>query len=71
MATHAPAQNATHSAPLFSLPTTTPHPAGTPRWTQLDPELRQALVVLLTRMIGDHLPGSCARDGKGVADDPR
>ena len=70
MAHHAPAQNATHSAPLFSFPTTL-RPQASPRWTQLDPELQQALVRLLTRMIGDHLPGSRARAGKEGADDPR
>jgi hypothetical protein len=71
MATHAPTPNATHSAPLFSLPTTTTHATGAPRWTELHPDLQRALVHLLTRMIGDHLPGSGARDGKGVTDDPR
>ena len=70
MANHAPAQNATHCTPLFSRPTTF-HAAGIPRWRELDAELQQALVRLLTRMIGDHLPGSQARARKGVADDPR
>ena len=45
--------------------------AGIPRWRQLDPELQEALVRLLTQMIGDHLPGSRARAGKEVADEPR
>jgi hypothetical protein len=70
MANHAPAQNATHCAPLFSVPTTLQE-ARITRWTQLDAELQQALVRLLTRMIGDHLPGSRARAAKGVADDRR
>jgi hypothetical protein len=68
MANHAPAQNAIHGTPLFALPTTV-HAAAIPRWTELDIELRQALVRLLTQMIGDHLPG--ARAGKEVADDRR
>jgi hypothetical protein len=70
MANHAPAQIATHGTPLFSLPTTL-HAAEIPRWTELDAELQQALVRLLTRMIGDHLPGSGTRAGKGGADDRR
>jgi hypothetical protein len=37
----------------------------------LETDLRQALVVLLTQMIADHLPRSCHRDGREVADDPR
>src|SRR5215831_12551621 len=71
MATHAPTQNALPSAPFFAAPTTTLHVVGTPRWTELEPDLQQALVRLLTRLIGNHLPGPRARDGKGVADDPR
>jgi hypothetical protein len=70
MANHAPVQNAIRGTPLFSLPTAL-HAAGIPRWTELDAELQQALVRLLTRMIGDHLPGSRARAAKGVADDRR
>ena len=70
MANHAPAQIATHRTPLFSLPATS-HAAPIPRWTELDAELQQALIGLLTRMIGDHLPGSRARAGKGDADEPR
>ena len=70
MAHHAPAPNATHRTPLCSLPTTS-HAAAIPRWTELDAELQQALVRLLTRMIGNHLPGSRARAGKGDADEPR
>ena len=70
MANHAPAQNAALGTPLFSLPTTR-HAAEIPRWGELDAELQQALVRLLTQMIGDHLPGSRARVKKEVADDPR
>jgi hypothetical protein len=70
MDNHAPVQNATHCTPLYPLPTTL-HAAAIPRWTELDAELQQALVRLLTRMIGDQLPGSGARAGKGVADDRR
>jgi len=70
MANHAPAQNATQPTPLFSRPTTA-HAAAVPRWTELDAALQQDLVHLLTRMIGDYLPGSRARAGKEVADDPR
>ena len=70
MANHAPAQNPTHGTPLFPRATTFPA-AGIPRWTELDAELQQALVQLLTRMIGNHLPGPRARAGKGDADDPR
>jgi hypothetical protein len=70
MDNHAPVQNAIHGTPLFSRPTTF-RTAPIPRWTELDAELQQALVRLLTRMIGDHLPGSRARAGKEVADDPR
>jgi hypothetical protein len=70
MAHHALPRNATQRAPLFSRPTTT-HAVGIPRWTQLDAELQQALVCLLTEMIGNHLPGSRARAGKGDADDRR
>ena len=70
MPNHAPAQTATHGTPLFSRPTRF-HTARIPRWTELDAELQQALVRLLTRMIGDHLPGSRAHAGKEVADDPR
>jgi hypothetical protein len=70
MDNHAPVQTATHCTPLFSLPATF-HTAGIPRWTELDAELQQALVRLLTRMIGDHLPGTVACAGKGVADDRR
>jgi hypothetical protein len=69
MAHHAPAQNAIHRTPLFSPPATS-HAAPIPRWTELDAELRQALIGLLTRMIGDSLPGSPARVGKGDADEP-
>jgi hypothetical protein len=36
----------------------------------LDAELQQALIGLLIRMIGDHLPGFPARAGKGDADEP-
>ena len=46
------------------------HAAPIPRWTELDAELRQALIGLLTRMIGDSLPGAPARAGKGDADEP-
>jgi hypothetical protein len=70
MANHAPAHNSIHGTPFFSLPTTV-HAAGIPRWTELDTELQQALVRLLTRMIGDHLPGARARAAKEVADDRR
>ena len=70
MTNHAPAQNATFGTPLFSLPTTSPA-AGIPRWGELDAELQQALVHLLTQMIGDHLPRSRSRAGKGGDDDPR
>jgi hypothetical protein len=68
---HAPNPIATHSAPLFSRPTTTRHTPGVPNWHQLDSDLQQALVVLLTRMIGNHLPKSLARDERGDADDSR
>jgi len=71
MASDAPTRSPTHSAPLFSPPTPALHPSEIPSWDQLGPDLRQALVVLFTRMIGNHLPGSCARDGREVADDPR
>jgi hypothetical protein len=70
MANHAPAQNPTHGTPLFSHSTTF-HAAEIPRWTQLDAETQQTLVRLLTRMIGNHLPGAHAHAGKGDADDPR
>ena len=68
MANHAPARIAIHCTPLFSPPATS-HAARIPRWTQLDAELQQALIGLLIRMIGDHLPESRAR--KGDADEPR
>ena len=71
METHALTQDSTHSAPLFSLPTTTLNPPGIPNWHQLDHDLQQALVLLLTRMIGNHLPRSRAGDGREVPDDPR
>ena len=69
MAHHAPAQIATHRTPLCSLPATS-RAAPIPRWTELDAELQQALIGLLTRMIGDHLSGARARAGKGDADEP-
>jgi hypothetical protein len=68
MPTHAPNRDAPHSPPFLAAPTT-PRAAPPPRWTELDPELRRALVRLLARLIGDHLPGPAARDGKGAADD--
>ena len=71
MATHASSQNATHTTPLFSLPTPTLPPLGIPHWTALDPDLQQALVGLLTRMIGNHLPIWRTRDERGGADDSR
>jgi hypothetical protein len=37
----------------------------------LETDLQQTLVVLLTQMIGNHLPSSCPRDAREVADDPR
>ena len=55
MAHHAPAQIATHRTPLFSPPATS-RAAPIPRWTELDAELQQALIGLLTRMIGDSPP---------------
>ena len=70
MAHHAPAQIATHRTPLCSLPATS-RAAPIPRWAELDAELQQALIGLLIRMIGDHLPESRARAGKGDADEPR
>lgn len=70
MDNHAPARNATHCTPFFLRPTTF-QTTRIPRWMELDAELQQALVRLLTRMIGDQLPGSPARAGKGVADEPR
>ena len=69
MANHVPAQIANHWPPLSSPPATS-HAAPIPRWTQLDAELQQALIGLLIRMIGDHLPGFPARAGKGDADEP-
>src|SRR3954468_4772127 len=69
MAHHAPAPIATHRPPLCSLPATS-RAGMIPRWTELDAELRQALINLLTRMIGDSLPGPSARAGQGDADDP-
>ena len=69
MAHHAPAPIATHRTPLCSLPATS-RAAPIPRWTELDAELQQALIGLLTRMIGDSLPGFRARAGKGDADEP-
>jgi hypothetical protein len=71
MATHAPTPNATLPTPLFSLPTPPLHAAGIPHWRGLDPDLQQALVGLLTRMIGNHLPSARVRDERGDADDPR
>ncbi len=71
MATHAPTQYPTHSPPLFSLPTVTLRTPEIPHWHQLEPDLQQALIVLLTQMIGNHLPSSGTRDGRGGADDPR
>jgi hypothetical protein len=70
MDNHAPARNATHGTPFFSRPTTF-QTTRIPRWMELDAELQQALVRLLTRMIGDHLPGSRARAGKEAADERR
>ncbi len=70
MATHAATQIPTPSTPPFSSPTPALDPSEIPDWNRLDPDLQQALVVLLTQMIGNHLPRSCARDGRGVADDP-
>jgi hypothetical protein len=69
MATHAPTQNATHNAPLFSLPTTTRNRPGIPRWQELDPHLQQTLIDLLTQIISNHLPRSSTRDERGGADD--
>jgi hypothetical protein len=71
MATHAPDQNPTGTAPLFSSPTPALGPSEIPNWHQLETDLQQALVVLLTQMIGNHLPSSCPHDGREVADDPR
>jgi hypothetical protein len=71
MATHALTQIGIHTIPLFSLPTTRLKTPGIPHWHQLDPDLQQTLVALLTQMIGDHLPRASARDGRGVADDSR
>jgi hypothetical protein len=71
MATHAPHRNPTRTAPLFSRPTPGPGPSEIPNWHQLETDLRQALLVLLAQMIGNHLPSSGPRDGRGVADDPR
>ena len=71
MATHAPHRNPTGTDPLFSSPTPTLGPSEIPNWHQLETDLQQALVVLLTQMIANHLPRSCHRDGREVADDPR
>lgn len=71
MAAHALTQTGIHKTPLCSRPTTRLKTSGIPHWHQLDPDLQQALVALLTQMIGDHLPRASARDGRGVADDSR
>jgi hypothetical protein len=68
---HATIRIATHYAPLFSRPTTPPNTPGVPNWHRLDLDLQQALVGLLTQMIGNHLPGSFPHDARGGADDPR
>ena len=68
---HATIQIATPYAPLFSSPTTPPNTPGIPNWRQLDLDLQQALVGLLTQMIGNHLPRAFPRDARGGADDHR
>jgi hypothetical protein len=71
MPTHAPTQKPTPGAPPFSAPIPSLHPSGIPDWDRLETDLRQALLVLLTQMIGNHLPRAGARDAREVADDPR
>jgi hypothetical protein len=36
----------------------------------LDPNTREDLLALLMRMIGHHVPTSCACDEGGIPDDP-
>jgi hypothetical protein len=57
--------------PFFSVPTTVPTPPALPPWPQLDPGVRQLVVVLLTRMILHHLPRADGVRGKEVADESR
>jgi len=69
MTNHAYTSTAAASAPLFSVSAPTSAKAALPGWQQLDPRVRQPLVVLLTRMIQHHLPSPAASGGSEVADE--
>ena len=71
MNAHATDQNPTRKSPLFSPPTPTLGAPEIPNWHRLETELQQAIVILLTQMIANHLPSPRPRDGREVADEPR
>jgi hypothetical protein len=70
MATNASTNNSIHSPPLFIGSTKTAKTRHVPHWRQLDPNTREELLTLLTRMIGHHVPTSRASDERGVPDEP-
>ena len=69
MSNHAHTPTSTLGAPPFSRPTATQSKTAIPKWEQLDLEVRQTLVNLLTRMIQHQLPSPSLSDGKEVADE--
>lgn len=69
MSNRAHIQTSTLSAPPLSRPTAMHRKATLPNWEQLDLEVRQPLVILLTRMLQHHLTHPSISDGKEVADE--
>jgi hypothetical protein len=69
MATNASTRIQIHSAPLFVSSATTAKQPKIPNWEQLDPSTRQDLLALLTQMISQQLPRSCASDERGLPDE--
>jgi hypothetical protein len=69
MATDATTNSSTPCAAPFLRPVTIGKNRGIPNWRHLDHSIQKELLVLLTAMIGHHVPSSRASDGRGVPDE--
>jgi hypothetical protein len=69
MATDATTNNSTPCAAPFLHSVTMGKSRRIPNWRQLDHSLQEELLVLLTAMIGHHVPSSRASDERGVPDE--
>jgi hypothetical protein len=60
-----------HHAPLFTQVEAMPSKSRIPHWQQLNPNLREALLGVLTQIVKHHAPRLSAANGRGVPDDSR